>query len=168
MNTDDYRVMKLQAGETPPFNLLLLADETREAIDKYIYDAEVYVVFQSDLADPVATFVLCPVGSDVMEIKNIAVSESQQGKGIGKFLMHQIEIIAGNAGYQGIIVGTPDIATKQIRFYENNGYVKHSVRKNFFKENYTEPIFENGIRLKDMQMLHKKILGHQNAKNNIL
>ena len=42
---------------------------------------------------------------------------------------------------------------RQIHFYEMNGFIKYTIRKDFFIENYDLPIFENGVQLKDMQLL---------------
>jgi len=150
-----YRITKLKKNDILPFHLLLLGDETREAINRYIHDSDVYAVHKPEIGDPVAVFVLYPVNANTLEIKNIAVSKALQGRGIGGYLMRQIETIAGSTGYQEIIVGTPDVAAAEIRFYEKNGYIKYGIRKNFFTENYPDPIIENGVVLKDMQMLRK-------------
>ena len=55
--------------------------------------------------------------------------------------------------YPNLIVGTADCGLAQIRFYERNGFVKYAIRKDFFIENYEQPIYENGTLLKDMIML---------------
>lgn len=152
-----YKIIKLKKQDAPPLDLLLLADETKDAIEKYIYSSDVYVVHENEEKRVVAVFVLQPAGKETLELKNIAVAEQLQGKGLGSLLMHQAEIIARKKKYKEIIVGTPDGAKAQIGFYEKNGYVKYQIRKNFFKENYSHPIIEDGVMLKDMQMLRKVI-----------
>jgi len=159
-----YQVKKLKTGEEPPFHLLLLADETREAIDKYIDRSDVYVVSIGASKNPIGVFVLHLPDPEVMEIKNIAVSPALQGQGVGSFMMGQIEGKANNLGCQEIIVGTPDTARAEIRFYEKNGFVKYDIRKNFFVENYPDPIIENGVVLKDMQMLRKVLFTSNREK----
>ena len=44
MKKSRYNISKVQSKNNLPFHLLLLADETIEAIGKYIYDSDVYVV----------------------------------------------------------------------------------------------------------------------------
>lgn len=137
--TDDY-----------PYELLLLADETRDAIDKYLLSSDVYLVTLNK--DNIGVFCLYHQDSETVELKNIAVSENFQRQGIGEQMLTRIKKICAPK-YKRIIVGTADCGISQIRFYEKNGFQKYDVRKNFFIENYPEPIFENGIQLKDMQLL---------------
>jgi ribosomal protein S18 acetylase RimI-like enzyme len=151
-----YKITKLSSTDELPFDLLLLADETKEAIEKYIYNSEVYVVKNPQLIS-VAVFVLYKLNETEIEIKNIAVSETIQGKGIGSFLIDEIRRIVTKEDYKTIIVGTPEVSYRQINFYKKNGFSKYAVKKNFFIENYTEPIIEDGILLKDMVMLKLEV-----------
>lgn len=150
-----YKVERIENNLLLPYPLLLLADETVQAIDKYIFDSDVYVVREggSDLA----VFCLYSIDKDIVELKNIAVSVELQGKGIGSLLIKEVIRLARVAGYRQIIVGTADCGVDQIRFYERNGFVKYDVKKDFFIENYEEPIIENGIQLRDMVMLKMSI-----------
>ena len=88
-----------------------------------------------------------------IEIKNVAVSEALQSRGIGSYLISEIKRIARRENFNSIIVGTPDCAFREIKFYEQNGFTKYDVRKDFFVESYSKPIIENGIMLRDMIML---------------
>lgn len=151
----NYSLKLIVNKEDYPYSLLLLADETREAIDKYVYDSDVYVVYQGE--DKAAVFCLYRIDKDTIELKNIAVASSLQGKGIGSILIKEIIAIAQKSGYRELIVGTADCGVDQIRFYERNGFVKYAIKENFFIDNYPEPIIENGIQLKDMVMLRMDI-----------
>lgn len=133
-----------------PYELLLLADETKSAIDKYLYDSIVYVVKKNN--ENIAVFCLYEIDAKTIELKNIAVSESFQNLGIGSKIINFIKEIVGKQ-YSNIIVGTADCGLNQIRFYERNGFNKFAIRENFFIDNYEFPIIENGIRLKDMILL---------------
>ncbi|MDR2533849.1 MAG: GNAT family N-acetyltransferase [Tannerellaceae bacterium] len=139
-----------------PYNLLLLADETREAINKYLFDSDVYIAKVDK--ETVGVFCLLPRNEETIELMNIAVSSEMQNNGIGSNLMSGIEHIARQGKYKAIIVGTADCGFKQIRFYEKNGYSRYDLKKNFFLEKYSEPIYENGVMLKDMVMLKKLII----------
>jgi ribosomal protein S18 acetylase RimI-like enzyme len=141
-----------------PYNLLLLADETKEGIHKYLFESEVYIAKLSDSEAIIGVFCLYPVNASTIEIMNIAVSEQYQNTGIGSRLLAESLKIAKEQGYKEIIVGTADCGLKQIRFYEKNGFVKYDIRKNYFTDIYDTPIYENGIQLKDMVMLRKGII----------
>lgn len=141
-----------------PYDLLLLADETIEGINKYLFDSEVYVAKRNDKEDPVGVFCLYRVDADTIELKNIAVTETCQGCGIGSSLIDKAVTIAEAKGYKQIILGTADCGVKQIRFYEKNGFVKYDIKKNYFLDIYDTPIYENGIQLKDMVMLKRRLM----------
>ena len=121
-----YKISKLQSKNDMPFPLLLLADETTEAIEKYIYNSDVYIVRQSEQVQPVAVFVLYKTSNAEIEIKNIAVAKMLQGKGIGSYLISEIKSIAKQGNFNTIIVGTPDSALRQINFYEKNYPIEDS------------------------------------------
>ncbi|WP_345080649.1 N-acetyltransferase [Nemorincola caseinilytica] len=146
-------IEKLGPGDDMPFGLLLLADETTEAIEKYIYTSDVYVARQDKAGKPIAVFVLQQQGHAEMELKNIAVSISFQEMGIGSYLVGKIKEIAAQAGCTTLWVGTPDIATKEIGFYKRNGFAEAGTRKDFYIENYPDPLYDNGVQLRDMAML---------------
>lgn len=127
-----------------------MADETREAIDQYLWYSEVYLVKRNN--HHVGLFCLYHQDAETVELKNIAITENDQGQGIGEQTLKHIKKICCPK-YKYIIVGTADCEINQIRFYERNEFHKCDVRKNFFLDNYPEPIFENGLKLKDMQLL---------------
>jgi ribosomal protein S18 acetylase RimI-like enzyme len=157
MSNVHYQIRKLLQTEDLPFDLLLLADETIEAIEKYIYHSDVYVVVENEHSRPMAVFALYKSSDKDIEIKNIAVSERHQNFGIGSFLISEIKRIVMAAKCENIIVGTPDGASRQINFYEKNGFRKYDVRKDFFVRNYAAPIMENGVMLRDMVMLKMEL-----------
>jgi aminoglycoside 6'-N-acetyltransferase I len=142
-----------------PYGLLLHADETRQAINTYLFDSEVYIAKLPETEEIVGVVCLLSIDANVLELKNIAISEMYRGKGLGSSLIEEAVRIAASKGYGEIIVGTgtADCAAAQIRFYERNGFSKFGIRENFFIENYPEPIYENGVRLKDMLMLKRQL-----------
>jgi len=134
-----------------PYHLLLLADETKEAIDRYIFNADLYLLH--DGTENIAVMALCKISDTELEIKNIAVIESYRSKGIGSILMNKAKEIAKENHYKILTVGTSDTGFQQIRFYEKNGFIKSGVLKDFFIENYPDPIYENGLQMRDMVVL---------------
>lgn len=140
----------------------MLADETVEAIEKYLYDSNVYVAKHEGKI--IGTFCLYHINNKTVEIKNIAVLPDLQNHGIGSYLLGKIQEIALKKNYKTIIVGTGDCGFKQIRFYEKNGFSKYGIKENFFLNNYDKPIYENGIQLKDMIMFMKKISSNKSIE----
>lgn len=138
-----------------PYNLLLLADETVEAINKYIHQSEIYVHERDKVI--IAVFALQTIDSDTVEIKNIAVDTVFQGKGIGQELLKDAINIATEKGFKKIIIGTGDAGIKQLYLYQKVGFEIYDIKHRFFLDNYPVPIFENGIQLKHMVMLKKEL-----------
>jgi aminoglycoside 6'-N-acetyltransferase I len=85
LNLDSITTRKLTKQEAIPYDLLLLADETKEIIDGYAKDGQTYVLEVN--SQPIAVYVLHGIDKDRIEIKNIAVDSHYQGQGIGKFLL---------------------------------------------------------------------------------
>ena len=138
-----------------PYDLLLIADETVEGINKYVHDSEVYVA--ENEGERAGVFCLIYHKDDTAEIMNIAVLPRIQRRGVGSCLLKEIEKIARMKEQKAVIVGTADCGVDQIRFYEKNGYCRYALKKNYFLEIYEEPIYENGVQLKDMVMLKKEL-----------
>lgn len=149
------RIVKLLREDPLPVSLLLLADETMEAIERYIYQCDVYVIVP-DNAQPAGVFALYHNNPEEIELKNMAVAESFQGRGLGSYMLGEVNRIAAGDGYRRIVVGTA-IVGRQLHFYLKNGFTPFGLRKNFFLENYPDPIIEDGYRLRDMILLEKMV-----------
>jgi ribosomal protein S18 acetylase RimI-like enzyme len=148
------KIRQLRKDEKIPYDLLLLADETVEAINRYIFDSEIYVLEQEKCI--VALYVLQVLNKEEVEIKNIAVATEYQGQGIGKSLLKDATDRARSRGFKRVIIGTWD-SSMPLRFYQKQGFKKYAVKKDFFILNYPQPIYENGVQLKDMIMLKKEL-----------
>lgn len=132
--------------------LLLLADEEVKMIDKYLDRGQMFVLDDEGIK---AECVVTQEGDNVIEIKNIAVYPKYQKKGYGKKLIEFIETKYKN-DFDIIRVGTGD-SKLTVPFYENCGFRRSYCIKDFFVNNYENPIYEDGIRLKDMVYLEKKL-----------
>src|SRR5690606_31897248 len=98
----------LELYERIPYELLLLADETVEAINRYVMDGDIYVPERG--GRPIATYVLYALNEHEVEIKNIAVDRAHQGRGIGKFLLQDAAARAAEKGYRSLLIGTAETA----------------------------------------------------------
>lgn len=141
----------LAEDETIPYHLLLLADESLEAINKYIHHSDIYLFLQEDI--PLGVLVLQIIKPKSLEIKNLAVEPAYQNRGIGKELLGFAIRMASEQGYEQIFIGTGDASVKQLYIYQKAGFEIDYIKKGFFLDNYPNPIYENGIRLKHMVML---------------
>ena len=110
--------------------------------------------FESEV---VGVVVLDKVNSTTIEIKNIAIKKSAQGKGFGKALLRHAEIVSRASGYERLTIGTGNSSLNQLALYQKEGFEIDRIEHNFFLKNYAEPIFENGIQCKHMIILEKKL-----------
>jgi len=138
-----------------PFHLLLLADPSKAAIDKYIHESTIYVAAVEQTI--VGVLVLYPVSEQVIEIKNIAVDENYQRRGIGKQMLQKAVSTAIDNKYETIIIGTGNSSIHQLFLYQQQGFELYDIRFNFFTDNYPEPIFEDGIQCRHMLMLRMNL-----------
>ena len=83
---------QLNKEEAMPWELLLDADPSMDAIAKYLDASDIYIAVLNE--EIVGTFVLYPIDTTRIEIKNIAVLEQFQGKGIGQWLLKEASSIA--------------------------------------------------------------------------
>lgn len=148
-------IRKWNDSETVPYDLLLLADDTIIAIDKYLENGELFVT-EID-GKIMAAFILKVESKETIEIKNIAVTEELQGKGIGSILLKYITENVKNRGFKNLLVGTCDQCFKEIEFYKKSGFKDFKIRKDFFLINYNEPIYEKDKQIVDMIVLKKDI-----------
>lgn len=143
------QIERLSPAESPPMDLLLLADPSEKLIAQYLRRGACYVANTADEV-PAGVYVLLPTRPDTAELVNVAVDERHQGKGIGKALvLHAIDT-ARREGYRTIEVGTGNSSVGQLALYQKCGFRIVGVDIDFFVRHYDEPIFENGIPCRDM------------------
>lgn len=131
-------------------DLLLLADEQEDMIDRYLDKGRMYVLDDEGIT---CECVVADEGQGVLEIKNIATFPECQGKGYAKAMIDFI-IQTFKEQYSILQVGTGD-SPMTVPFYEKCGFVRSHTIPNFFTDNYDHPIYECGIQLKDMVYLQR-------------
>ncbi|MDE5946800.1 MAG: GNAT family N-acetyltransferase [Oscillospiraceae bacterium] len=146
------KIREIKDNKKQYLQLLLLADEQENMIDRYISRGTMYALYDDDIK---AVCIVTDEGNGVLEIKNIATEPNNQKKGYGKSLIQFIK-----NQYKGTFnilqVGTGD-SPLTVPFYEKCGFKKSHYIKNFFTENYNHPIYECGIQLIDMIYLQMEI-----------
>ncbi|HPJ77577.1 MAG TPA: GNAT family N-acetyltransferase [Prolixibacteraceae bacterium] len=145
-------IRKITENKKRFLDLLLLADEQENMIDKYLPDGDLFALYDGDLK---SVCVVAPINSETCELKNIATYEKYQGKGYGRALINFISDFYKNE-CKTMLVGTGETPAI-LSFYESCGFKIAYRVKNFFTDHYDHPIFEDGIQLIDMVYLKKKL-----------
>ena len=131
-------------------DLLLVADEQEDMIDKYLERGELFALYDGDLK---SICVVTQEDKDICELKNLATYEKYRGKGYGRYLISYIFKYYQDK-CKTLLVGTGD-SPWIISFYEHCGFeISHRV-ENFFTNNYDHLIYEDGVQLVDMVYLKK-------------
>lgn len=148
-------IRQLAVQENPPMELLLTADPSRKIIEAYLQTSRCYV---AEIKDQwIGVYVLLPTRPQTIEIVNLAVDESYQGKGIGKKLLQHAVNTAQKMGYTTIDIGTGNSSIGQLALYQKCGFRIVGVDRDFFLRHYEEEIIENGIRCTDRIRLSQDI-----------
>lgn len=146
---------KLDKGDQIPYELLLLADPSKDLVEEYLKQSNIYIARQND--ETIGVVVLISLTAETVEIKNVAVKPEFQGQGVGSFLIENVAQIALLNGQKSICVGTANSSIGQLYLYQKLGFEITDIKRNFFTDNYTEPIYENAIQAKHMLVLTKQI-----------
>ena len=145
-------IRKVEKNKKQYLDLLLLADEQEDMIDRYLERGTMYVLENDGVK---AECVVTDEGDGTLELKNIAVNPDCQGKGYGKALVDFL-VRTYQGRYTVLQVGTGD-SPSTIPFYEACGFRRHHLIRNFFTDHYDHPIYECGIQLVDMVYLQRKL-----------
>ncbi len=153
MNKANLHIGQIKDKQQIPFELLELADPSRSQIESYVSTGLCFV--GRNHTETVGVMVLHKIDSTTIEIKNIAVKESEQGNGIGTALLNYAEKISLEMGYKKLIIGTGNSSIGQLALYQKVGFDIDRIEKNFFLQHYSKPIVENDIQCKHMIILEK-------------
>lgn len=146
------QIIKVTSNKKQYLPLLLLADEEEAMIDRYLERGTMYVLEDGDV---IAECLVTDEGDGILEIKSLATLPQFQHRGYAKALVNFIE-----AKYKGrfkiLQAGTGD-SPATIPFYQKQGFTRSHIIKNFFADNYSHPIYDGGVLLKDMVYLRKQL-----------
>ena len=134
-------------------DLLLLADEQEDMIDRYLERGALFVLREDGIVRSVAVVTL--EGGGVCELKNLATRPQDQRKGYGRMLL-QFLCDRYRTVCRVMLVGTGD-SPLTLPFYRRCGFVESHRVSGFFTEHYRRPIYEGGVRLRDMVYLKKEL-----------
>ena len=143
------KIEKVTTDKKAYLDLLLLADEQEDMIDKYLDRGEMFVLYDDNV---IAECVVTKEAEGVYELKNIAVSPAFQRQGYGKRLIEYV--FSYYIDCKSMLVGTGDVPSS-LGFYHSCGFCESHRIKNFFTDNYDHLMFEGGTQLVDMVYLKR-------------
>src|SRR5262245_22439053 len=93
------------------------------------------------------------------ELRAVAVSEADQGRGIGTCIVTEVLDRLRAAGIRRVVVGTASSGIRQLGFYQRLGFRLSHVERDFFvtERGYPADLWENGIRTRDMVWMDKSL-----------
>ncbi len=146
------KIEKITENKKQFLDLLLLADEQEDMIDRYLESGDMFALFDDDLK---TVCVVTATDEETCELKNIATYEKYQGRGYARAMIKYVSDYYKNS-YKTMLVGTGE-TPKILSFYESCGFEISHLLRNFFTDNYDHPMFEDGIQLINMVYLKKKL-----------
>ena len=142
---------RLVEAKQIPLALLLEADPSQERIRSYLEEALRFAALNNDTV--IGACIAKPISDRVIELFNISVQPDQQAKGIGSRLLKFTLAQLSEQGFRRVELGTGAFGY-QLAFYQRLRFRVDSVIKDYFLDNYTEEIYEEGIQHKDMLRLY--------------
>ena len=146
---DSIHIEEAAASEVP-MDLLLQADPSKKKVEGYLSQSRSFVAKMDGRL--VGACVVKQVSTDAYELMNISVAPEHQKKGIGRELLQHVINSVRESKVKRLELGTGTFGY-QLAFYQREGFRVDAIEKDFFLINYEEPIFEDGIQLKDMLRL---------------
>ena len=135
-------------------DLLFLADEQENMIDKYLERGTLFALYDGGLK---SVCVVTDEGGGAFEIQNLATYPQFQKMGYGRYLIEYVCDYYGKDGAH-MLVGTGDTPVS-VGFYERSGFEFSHRIENYILEHYDNPIFEDGVQLKDKIYLKRNLPG---------
>ncbi|ADY55283.1 GCN5-related N-acetyltransferase [Syntrophobotulus glycolicus DSM 8271] len=142
-------IIKVTGNKKIYIDLLLLADEQEDMVDKYLERGEMFILNDHGVK---AECVVTKEADGIYELKSIAVQPACQQKGYGRALIEFL--FSYYADCKTMLVGTGD-SPFTLNFYKRCGFIESHRISDFFTDNYDRPIYENGKQLTDMIYLKR-------------
>lgn len=112
----------------------LIGDCDKSSIEKSLKSDTLnyYVLIKND---KVIGFFECMILPPEIELYDIAIDESEQGKGYSKIMMDYMIKIAKDSHVHTLFLEVNSINYKAIRLYDKYGFKEYSVRKDYYGKN---------------------------------
>lgn len=145
-------IKRISENKKQFLDLLLLADEQEDMIDRYLEKGDMFALYDDNLK---TICVVTEIDKSTCELKNIATYPQHQRKGYARMLIKYIrDFYKGK--YKEMLVGTGEVPSI-LAFYQGCGFELSHRLPNFFTDNYDHPIVEEGVQLVDMIYLKNSL-----------
>ncbi|USD66761.1 GNAT family N-acetyltransferase [Vibrio sp. SCSIO 43136] len=134
-----------------PDSLLLEADPDIQSINTYRAESLSFVAVDNDTM--IGVVVAKPNADHLVEILNVSVLPNFQKQGIGTKLLRFALQSLSEHGFTRVELGTGSFGY-QLTYYQRLGFRIDTIVKDYFTDNYPEPIHEHGIQHRDMLRLY--------------
>jgi predicted N-acetyltransferase YhbS len=138
--------------------LFELAEDSAAELDAYIDAGRVLVARDGD--EVIGHLQLTDTDRpDVAEVKNMAVSEARQGRGVGRRLMQAALELARGEQRSTLVVATAAADIGNLRFYQRLGFRMRSIERDAFTAatGYAPGLLIDGIELRDRVWLDRPV-----------
>lgn len=135
-----------------PWPLLLDADPSHSKVQGYLHRSTCFAARADADGTVLGLRVLQPLQEGAWELMNIAVTPALQRHGLGGALLHHAIAWVHAQGARRLDVGTGSFGD-QLLFYQRAGFRVVGVERDFFVRHYPEPLWERGLRHRDMLRL---------------
>jgi GNAT superfamily N-acetyltransferase len=156
--TDNIHV-ELYQGSRPDLRPLFeLAEDSVAELDSYIEAGRVLVAVAD--GEIIGHLQLTGTGDPQQaEVKNMAVRETLQGRGIGRRLIQAAVDLAAAESVTTILVATAAADIGNLRFYQRQGFRMRSVERDAFTPatGYPAGLLIDGIELRDRVWLDRAV-----------
>ncbi len=147
------KIKKFTENKSDLMEILLIGDEDERMIAKYLDKSTIFAVYEQE--NLISACAVMKIDNETVEIKNIATFQAYQNKGYASILLDFV-CKTYKKDFKFIILGTGE-NRHTLSFYKKRGFVETHRIKNFFINNYSHPIFEDGKQLTDMIYLKKSL-----------
>lgn len=128
--------------------LLLDADPDEAKVTRHLERGELHMARKHGAIAGLA--LIEPITPDTWEIMNCSVQPEFRRQGCGtRLITHVLEVIR-NKGALYAELGTADSSPGPIKLYNRCGFTISGIIKNHFRDNYPEPVWDNGVQCMDM------------------
>ena len=147
------KIVEITSNKTDYMDILLIGDEEESMINRYLGTSNLFVLYDNNIL--ISVCAVMKIDSETVEIKNLATYPQYRNKGYASKILDFI-CSKYKKDFKTLILGTGE-NEKTLNFYKKRGFKETRRVKNFFTDNYSHPIFENGKQLIDMKYLTKSL-----------
>ena len=152
---NNFKIQPITKITSKHYQLFLDADPSRKIVDSYLDRAYKFELVHN--GELLGVLLMLDTRPETAEIVNIAVNEKYRNHGLGEDLINFACDWAKKHHYKIIEIGTGSTSFAQLYLYQKCGFRVVNIDRDFFVDNYDDPIIENKLILRDMIRLEKKI-----------